>query len=310
MTNLGQQGLTVRKDNSQLDEAVDFGPPRLAGKASLFDVKIELSRRLLAPCRLCERRCPVDRLKGETGFCGLGSGIQLGAYSMLYNEGPLVGAPTFAVFVRGCSLRCTFCYRPDELRARGRPEATAEELAEILELAARRGAESWHFLGGNPDESLPSILQALALTQSARPVVWNSALMLTPQAVDLLKGVVDIWLPDFKFGNDLCAREIAGIDGYTDILFRNLDLLRDQMNVVVRHMVMPYHRECCTEAVRAFVQQNHPAFLFHDFPVHERPVSTSDGAARPGRESWEAGPGNSASVVAARLSRHRGQPLP
>ena len=106
---------------------------------SLLDLKLELAQRLLTPCVLCERRCNVSRVTGETGFCGLGSGVQVAAYSMLYNEGLLVGAPTFSVFVRGCSLRCTFCYRPDELKAKGRAEISAIELATILDKAADSG---------------------------------------------------------------------------------------------------------------------------------------------------------------------------
>ncbi len=242
--------------------------PAMPGEASLLDLKLLLARRLLDPCLLCERRCGAGRTQGEAGFCGLGAGLQVGAYAMLYNEGPLVGAPTFSVFLRGCSLRCSFCYRPDELRARGREETSAAGLAAVLDQAADAGAASWHFLGGNPDESLPGILQALALTCRRRPVVWNSALMLTPSALELLKGVVDVWLPDFKFGNDDCARQLAGLEVYTSLLRRNLGLLRGQPHVVVRHMMMPGHEKCCADPVREFLSGAHPEFLLHTFPMH------------------------------------------
>lgn len=242
--------------------------------ASLLDLKIELASRLLAPCTLCERRCGVDRMKGETGFCGLTDGLQVAAYSMVYNEGPLVGAPTFSVFVRGCSLRCSFCYRPDELRAKGREETPSRELAGILDRAAERGAASWHFLGGNPDESLPSLLRALALTARSLPVVWNSALMLVPEAIELLKGVVDIWLPDFKFGSDNCARQTAGIANYAATITRNLMALRDQDYVVVRHMMISGHSDCCTDVVARFVQNNLAGFRFHTFPCYPRERQT------------------------------------
>lgn len=237
-------------------------------EVSLFDLKLELARRLLMPCLLCERRCHVSRATVEVGFCGLGTGVQVAAYALLYNEGPLVGAPTFSVFVRGCSLRCTFCYRPDELKAKGRAEMPAAELAAVLDQAADSGARSWHFLGGNPDESLPAILQGLSLTQRSLPLVWNSALMLTPEALELLKGVVDIWLPDFKFGNDNCAQRIAQMDDYTRIISRNLLLLRGEPWVVVRHMMMPGHAECCTEPVTEFVREEVTGFRLHTFPYY------------------------------------------
>jgi putative pyruvate formate lyase activating enzyme len=144
-----------------------------------------------------------------------------------------------------------------------------ECLAEVLDQASGAGAQSWHFLGGNPDESLPGILQALALTQRPRPVVWNSSLMLTPPALELLKGVVDIWLPDFKFGNDGCARRLAAVESYVGIVQGNLRLLNDQSHVVVRHVLLPGHEECCTQPVLDWVRLHCPRFRLHAFPMQE-----------------------------------------
>jgi putative pyruvate formate lyase activating enzyme len=186
---------------------------------------------------------------------------------MLYNEGPLIGAPTFSVFVRGCSLRCSFCYRPEELAAKSKAEMSADTLAGILDDATSSGAQSWHFLGGNPDESIPAILEVLSLTRKPLPIAWNSALMLTPEALELLKGVVDIWIPDFKFGNDSCARRIGHIDGYKNIVTRNLLALRNQQWVVVRHMKISGHKDCCTEYINSFVRERLPIFHYQEFPV-------------------------------------------
>src|SRR5690606_5861046 len=136
---------------------------------------------------------------------------------------------------------------PDELRAKGREETSAPDLARLLDAAAERGATSWHFLGGNPDESMPGILAALALTNHSLPIVWNSALQLTPSALQLLIGVVDIWLPDWKFGNDDCARGVAGIPNYNSTIERNLQLLAQEPYVVVRHMRLAGHEECCSD---------------------------------------------------------------
>ena len=238
-------------------------------EVSLLDLKLELATRMLSPCTLCERRCKVSRTNGETGFCGLSTGAQVAGYSMLYNEGPLLGAPTFSVFMRGCSLRCTFCYRPDELKAKGQAEMSEVDLAGILDRAAGSGARSWHFLGGNPDESIPAILQAISLTRQSVPIVWNSCLLLTSEALELLIGVVDIWVPDFKFGNDSCARRIGHIDPYMEVLTRNLLALRDQPWVVVRHMEMSGHKDCCTDYVTSFVRRMLPDSSLHTFPCFD-----------------------------------------
>jgi putative pyruvate formate lyase activating enzyme len=255
------------------DRTMRTSPPQTLNEeeCSLLELKAHLAACLLRNCSLCERHCGVNRLAGEAGFCGLGPGLQIGAYSMLYNEGPLVGAPCFGVFFRGCSLRCNFCYRPDELRARGREEISPLELAALLDEAARTGATSWHFLGGNPDESLPGILHALLHTSTAFPVVWNSALQLTPAALSLLIGVADIWLPDWKFGNDQCARHIASVDRYMSTITRNLDALRHEPHVVVRHMRLPGHEHCCTSPVLTELADRHPTFHLHLLTHHMPP---------------------------------------
>jgi putative pyruvate formate lyase activating enzyme len=192
---------------------------------------------------------------------------------MLYNEGPFVGQPSFGVYVKGCSLRCRFCYRADDLEARGAPTTGAGALASILDAASDGGAESWHFLGGNPDESLVGILEALRMTQSTRPVVWNSALYVTPESLKLLKGLVDVWVPDLKFGSDQCARELAGISRYSSVIQRNLQALADERFLVVRHMSYPGHEHCCADFVSGWVRENLPNAVMQPLrlvPVHRR----------------------------------------
>jgi putative pyruvate formate lyase activating enzyme len=233
----------------------------------VVNVKVELVQRLLGPCLLCERRCGVDRTRGEADFCGLGAGLQIGAFANLYNEVPFVGSPAFSVFVRGCALRCWFCYRPDELRARRRQEDAAQEMADVLDRAADGGSESWHFLEGNPDESLLAILEALTLARRARPVAWDSALLLTPLVLELLKGAVDLWMPDLKFGNDACALRVLQIPGYVGVLRRNLEALADEPAVVVQHMAAPGHEACCTRPVQEHVRGRFPRFALHTFPL-------------------------------------------
>jgi putative pyruvate formate lyase activating enzyme len=192
---------------------------------------------------------------------------------MLYNEGPFIGQPNFGVYVKGCSLRCRFCYRADDLQPRGAPTTRAGALAIILDAASDAGAESWHFLGGNPDESLVGILEALRMTQSIRPIVWNSALYLTPEALKLLKGLVDVWVPDLKFRTDQCARELAGISRYSSVIRRNLLALADERFLVVRHMSYPGHEHCCADFVVGWVRENLPNAVMQPLrfvPVHRR----------------------------------------
>lgn len=235
----------------------------LASGSSLLDLKIVIGRRLLQQCTLCEHRCGVNRLAEESGFCELGASLAVSGYSMLYNEGPFVGQPSFGVFLKGCSLRCEFCYRPADLKARRAPVSPAGVLAGILDRAAECGAESWHFLGGNPDESLVGVLEVLRRTAAVRPVVWNSALYLSPEGLALLQGIVDIWLPDLKFGNDECASKVAGVRNYGETVRRNLLSLAPEEFLVVRHMVFPGHEQCCQARVERWVHESLPRAQFH-----------------------------------------------
>jgi putative pyruvate formate lyase activating enzyme len=77
------------------------------------------------------------------------------------------------------------------------------------------------------------------------PVVWKSDFYSTPEALELLDGAVDIYLPDFKFGNDVCARRLAGVDRYFDVVTRNLKIAFCQGDLIIRHLLLPGHFECC-----------------------------------------------------------------
>jgi putative pyruvate formate lyase activating enzyme len=262
-----------------VDKPCDVDAPQLAqlratraGLPSSLDERIAQGRRNIRSCTLCEHRCGVDRDSGALGVCQLGSRLSVSGYSMLYNEGPFVGQPTFGVYLRGCSLRCRYCYRPEDLRAKGASTMSPDTLARILDDAAEAGAQSWHFLGGNPDESLVGILEALKLTKTTLPIVWNSALFMTPEALNLLVGVVDIWLPDFKFGNDECAHRVGRVRGYSDVIRRNLLMLRSERRVVVRCLTLPGHDECCNQPIKRWLKSNLPGAMIHDLRYFPPPT--------------------------------------
>jgi len=184
---------------------------------------------------------------------------------MLYNEGPLVGQPTFGLFLAGCPLRCGFCYRPQDLHPQKRQHSSPEQMASLLDQAADAGAESWHFLGGNPDQSIVAVLESLRHVRHSRPIVWNSAVYLSRKALELLKGVVDVWVPDLKFGNDACAHRLAGVQDYSAVVRRNLLSLRNEPYVVVRHMRYPGHNLCCDAVISRWLSRNLPTAIPHFF---------------------------------------------
>jgi len=239
--------------------------PKLKRNRHRLPVLIEEVRKQMQSCRLCERQCNVNRFSGEVGFCGLDHRLRLFACSNLYNEGSLVGAPTFGVFLSGCAFRCRTCYRQESWIADRGTLFTPAHLASLLDDATEGGSRSWMFLGGNPDQSALGILDALQFTKSDIPIVWNTSLWSTPEILSILMEIVDIWIIDVKFGNNECAVSESGVSDYVDTIVRNITLLKGEAYVIFRHGVQQEHIECCTTPIRRLMDQmGHGIYLEHD----------------------------------------------
>lgn len=133
-----------------------------------------------------------------------------------------------------------------------------EELAARIVRRRAEGARSVDFVGGVPDVNVLAILRTLALCPADTHVVWNTNLWTTPEAIDRLTGVVGTWLADHKFGNDRCARKLAGVEGYTARLEGLLPDAARSGRLLVRHLLMPGHLDCCTRPVLAWLERHLP----------------------------------------------------
>jgi putative pyruvate formate lyase activating enzyme len=92
--------------------------------------------------------------------------------------------------------------------------------------------------------------------------VWKSDFYGTPEAFALLAGVVDVYVADFKFGNDGCARRIAGVEEYVETVTRNLLLVGQRHDLIVRHLLLPGHFDCCYRPVVAWLRRKLPRAKF------------------------------------------------
>ena len=237
------------------------------GEASLLDVKIEITRRILQSCRLCGRQCGVNRLEGERGICGLGTEAVVAEHFVHIGEEPPIN-PSLDLFLVGCGLRCSYCNRKDLWD----PNCTAEPMnADLWKNLDTRGARSMSFVGGNPDESLYAELRFLrsAPRDWTLPIVWNCNGYAMPDTVRLLDGIVDAFVPDLKFGNENCGQILACADNYYDISMQALPVMMSQrVPVLVRIPSLPGHAECCLRFFSGFlpstVQENcsHPAIHY------------------------------------------------
>jgi uncharacterized Fe-S radical SAM superfamily protein PflX len=219
--------------------------PPIRGEASLMDIKVRLARLMLKDCTLCGVRCRIDRSMGERGRCGLGEDAYVyEAYTHIAEEPPI--NPSFNISLRGCGLRCRFCQQFDALQPRG--AAGDRLLGNTWTWLDLSSARSLTFVGGNPTESLPSILEFLkaAPDDFALPIAWNSAGYDSVEALSLLDGVCDAYVPDWKYGNDLCATRLSNAAHYTSIASVAIaEMCRQGVPVFVRMLVLPGHVECC-----------------------------------------------------------------
>jgi len=236
-------------------ESVDsLGLPR---NATLLDIKIELVKRITSPCILCERRCGVERAKGKIGACRLSWDIYVhSAFLHVGEESPLV--PSGTIFYGGCNFTCVFCQNYDisQHYARKGLTITPRSLAAIQDILAARGARNINHVGGDPTPSLHVIVESLAYVRSDIPQLWNSNMYITSEAMEILVDLIDIWLPDFKYGNDKCARRLSAVRNYVEIVTRNLRFAADNGDMIIRHLVMPNHIECCTAPVLNWIADN------------------------------------------------------
>lgn len=210
-------------------------------------------------CRLCPWECAVDRAAGELGFCGAGSRLKVNDYLQHFGEEAcLVGeGGSGAVFFAHCTLRCRFCQTHDiSWRGEG-SEIDAARLAQIFLWLQQEGSENLNFI--TPGHFLPHIVAALQLAhgQGLRlAVVYNTSAFEKVEVLRAIEGLVDIYLPDFKFWTAATAQQLCGAESYPAVaraaireMHRQVgDLVLDAKGravrgVLVRHLVLPGYFE-------------------------------------------------------------------
>ena len=222
-------------------------------EVSLLDLKMELCYRVFSNCRLCARMCGVDRVRGELGICGLGvEAVVADRFIHIAEEPPI--NPSLLLSLSGCGLRCRYCQQAALLD----PASVDGERLDAAMWKKLRidGARSLSFIGGNPDESLYAVLRFLATAPSnwELPVVWNCHAYSTLETMRLLDGLVDVYVPDFKYGDEYCGRQLSESPGYPSSARATIEaMLAQKVPVIVRILVLPGHLDCCHGPVLDFL---------------------------------------------------------
>ena len=256
----------ARRDFLRLYNEIREGRTTLSGldkpEYSFLDLKIDIANEIIKSCGLCEWNCNVNRYEGKRGVCGLDRYSYVGsAFLHFCEEAPLV--PSGTIFFTGCSLKCVFCQNWDISQ---NPDAgvkvTPKQLAEIAIELAERGAKNINYVGGNPDQDIHNVIESLRYMDTWIPLLWNSNMYMTPQALDLLLDIIDIWLPDFKWWDEDHAFRYSRIKRYRQVVTRNLKTVYDYgSDIIIRHLIMPNHVECCTYPILEWIAINTPRVL-------------------------------------------------
>jgi len=231
---------------------------RSALRSALARERAAAARAALADCHVCAHHCGVNRLAGATGLCHAGAQARVfSAQVEVADELELI--PAFAIALSGCDLRCDFCITgTPSWNARLGEALQPEILAQRAEAALAGGARSVMILGGEPTIHLPTALEIVAALPDSAKLVWKTNAHGSAQARELLGGMFDVWLADYKFGNDACARRLAKVPDYACVVRENLLWANDHSKLIVRHLLMPGHVECCWKPVAGWLAAELP----------------------------------------------------
>ena len=174
---------------------------------------------LYKKCQLCARRCGVDRTK-TAGYCKMTDEVYLSRAALhFWEEPPISGANgSGTIFFSGCSLSCVFCQNREISRGRSGKPVSIERMANIMLELEGNGAHNINFV--TPTHYIPSVAEAIRLSRVKGlyvPIVYNTGSYDTPEALKTLEGLVDIYLPDFKYYTEKTAKEYSCASDYPTV---------------------------------------------------------------------------------------------
>ena len=265
--------------------------------------KVELNR-LLEKCRLCPRKCLVNRLQDEKGFCGAGKRVAVSSYNLHFGEEPPISGyrGSGTIFFTHCNLRCCFCQNYPISQLGNGQEVETSELAKMMAKLQKLGAHNINLV--TPTHFVPQIVEALELAVREGlniPLVYNSGGYDSVETLKLLDGIVDIYMPDAKYSNPMSAGTYCRADDYFEVnkkalleMYRQVgDLKMDREGIakqglLIRHLVMPEDvvgsrkvlefigKNISQNTYMSIMAQYHPAHLAFEFPELSRRISRTE----------------------------------
>lgn len=256
---------------------------------------------MLEECEFCPRRCQVNRLQGELGFCRAGAQLQISsAFPHFGEEAPLVGTGgSGTIFFTHCNLRCLFCQNYDISHQGNGESLSIEQLAHIMHALQERGCHNINLV--TPTHYLPQIIAALpsAIDRGLHiPLVYNCGGYESLEIIKLLDGIIDIYMPDVKFADRGVAEQYTQAPDYPEVVKGVVKEMHRQAGdlhineggmaergLIIRHLVMPQGladtrsimhfiaSEISCDAYVNIMNQYRPAYKSCNFPEINRGIT-------------------------------------
>jgi putative pyruvate formate lyase activating enzyme len=216
--------------------------------------KVKKAYKLMEKCSICPRKCGVNRLKGQVGFCKAGLLPMVSSFHAHFGEEPPISGRNGSgtIFFTHCSLRCVFCQNhPISQLGQGK-EVTVEELAGMMLKLEAEGCHNINFV--TPTHYMPQILEGVFIAREKGlklPLVYNSGGYESMEALEILDTIIDMYMPDMKYSDNSAAKKYSNAQDYFEInkiavkeMHRQAGDLKIERGIakkgiLIRHLVLP-----------------------------------------------------------------------
>ncbi len=274
-------------------------------RRKLVEERLPLLYKIMEHCTLCPRKCGVNRLKGEKGFCRTTDKIKIASWAQHKGEEPPITGTngSGAIFPSMCTFACKFCQNFPFSQLDNGVFMTPQELAEKYDYVAKKGVHNLNFV--TPTHVIPMLLDAWlnAKPETQKlPLVYNCSGYESEEVLDLLDGIIDVYLPDIKYSQNKPAMQLSSCPNYVEENRRTLKQMFKQVGLltvdpetelatkgmIIRHLILPndlagskdsliwLRNEFGPDINVSIMCQYFPAYRVHGDPVLGREITPDE----------------------------------